>query len=529
MILRSYQQSIFDQVVNSSLNDLVQLDTGAGKTPIISKLAEHYKQAVIVCHRNILIKQASEKLAMCGLYHRIIASRETKRICANNNIAKIGAHYINPRSEIELVSIDTINSQLKNNNLLISKDIKIALVDEAHHLADDNKWASLAETLGVRCVGFTATPCRGDGYPMIKQHGGFFDRVVQAEGYEDNGTERLISEGYLSEYSAYFADSESFGGILQKGESGNKLLWINSPALQAYNKWADSKQAIVIEPRIINACETADDFKKHGIKAEVIHSSLPQYEIERVLQAFEAKHIKALIAVDMINEGFDVPDADVLILSRVVRSFGLYRQLCGRVLRPRKGKHALILDLNGDSIALHGLPSDPVDWTKRQGEIKRKNLTVCNECGLFFKATLTECPSCGAEHDIKLRGVGTCSKLEARLFDARMILRERQKIAEREASELKRVEKQKELEADARDYREFNTAFQSGIIGKKCQHFYICLQRELKEMLSPAEYNAFFKKNNGQMGKLNFYTGMVDGNFDKHSSAQCKRLYEAHK
>ncbi|WP_350542013.1 helicase-related protein, partial [Psychrobacter sp. CAL495-MNA-CIBAN-0180] len=87
------------------------------------------------------------------------------------------------------------------------------------------------------------------------------------------------------------------------------------------------------------------------ISAEVIHSQIPQYEIERILQAFESKQIKVLVAVDMINEGFDVPDADVLILSRVVASFGLYRQLCGRVLRPRKGKHALILDLNGDSIA----------------------------------------------------------------------------------------------------------------------------------------------------------------------------------
>ncbi|EGP03002.1 helicase family protein, partial [Pasteurella multocida subsp. multocida str. Anand1_goat] len=73
MKLRNYQESIFQQLISSCTNDLVQLDTGAGKTPIIAKLAEHYKQVVIVCHRNVLVKQASEKLAAFGLTHRIMA------------------------------------------------------------------------------------------------------------------------------------------------------------------------------------------------------------------------------------------------------------------------------------------------------------------------------------------------------------------------------------------------------------------------------------------------------------------------
>jgi len=528
MILRSYQNSLFNQVISSDTNDLVQLDTGAGKTPIIAKLAEHYQDAIIVCHRNILIKQASEKLAMCGLHHRIIASNTTKRISAQNNIAKIGAHFINPNSRIELVSIDTINSQLKNGKLLINKKAKILLVDEAHHLADDNKWSALASEIDVRCVGFTATPVRGDGFPMIKEYGGFFERIIQAEGYQNDATERLISEGYLAEYSAYYAIQDD-SGMISKGDSGNKRLYIGSPALDAYHKHAKAAQTICIEPRIVNAIDTVGIFKQSGANAEVIHSGLPQYEIERVLQAFESKQIKVLVAVDMINEGFDVPDADVLILSRVVASFGLYRQLCGRVLRPRKGKHALILDLNGDSIAKHGLPSDAINWTKRQGLVKRKNLTSCVGCGLFFKATLTECPSCGAEHDIKLRGENTCSSLEKYLFDSTMIIRERQKIAEKEKQALRDAEVKKEQDAMAADYFEHQANFQAGILGKRCKHFYNTLQAELKQVLSPTEFNTFFKKNNSSMGNIGFYAGTINAQFDKNITYQCKKLYEAHK
>lgn len=526
MILRSYQNSIFTQIIARDTNDLVQLDTGAGKTPVIAKLAEHYEQAIIVCHRNILIKQASEKLAMCGLSHRIIASSATKRISANNNIAKVGQHFINPRSKIELVSIDTINSQLKSGKLLINKDAKIMLIDEAHHLADDNKWAALAEKIGIRCVGFTATPIRGDGFPMIAQYGGFFDRILQADGYQVNATERLISEGYLAEYSAYFAQARYDS---EKGYSGSKRLYIGNTSVDAYINHANEKQAICIEPRIINAGDTAEAFKKAGISAEVIHSQIPQYEIERILQAFEGKQIKVLVAVDMINEGFDVPDADVLILSRVVASFGLYRQLCGRVLRPREGKHALILDLNGDSIARHGLPSDAIDWTKRQGQVKRKNLTVCEGCGLFFKATLTACPSCGAEHEIDLRGHNKAPNIEKYLFDASMILRERQKIKAAEARILREQETRKEQEEMARTYFEYSTTFQSGILGKRCKHFYDTLQDYLRKTLSAEEFNLFYRKYNSRMGNIDFYTKAITASFDINKIAQCKKLYEAYR
>lgn len=525
MQLRAYQQSIFDQITSSGTNDLVQLDTGAGKTPIIARLAEHYQHAVIVCHRNILIKQASEKLAMCGLQHRIIASRETKRICAANNIAKVGKHYINPRSTIELASIDTLNIQLKNKNLQI-KNPAIILVDEAHHLADDNKWAALAEALGVRCVGFTATPCRGDGYPMLKRCGGFFERLLQADGYAENATERLISEGYLAQYSAYLAmqNSASDGRTLdtKKISLAHSVVW-------AYEQWAQNRQAIVIEPRIANAIETSNALRKDGVMAEVIHSGKPQHEIERILQAFERKQIRCLVAVDMINEGFDVPDADVLILARQIASFGLYRQLCGRVLRPRQGKHALILDLNGTSIARHGLPSDNVDWQQRQGQIKRKNLAVCENCQAFFKSTLSQCTECGHYHDVEKRATFGMSHLDLHFFDGKMIERERKRIERKQAELLLQQQRQAEADKDASEYREFSTSFSAGVLGRRCQQFYTAMQSTLKAHLTPKQYNDFFKKHNQDMGKADFYAGVMNAEFDKQRQKQCIRLYEVRK
>ena len=61
MILRDYQQSIYDQIICSNTDDLFQLDTGGGKTPIIAKLSIG-KAVVIICHRNFLVEQISQTL-----------------------------------------------------------------------------------------------------------------------------------------------------------------------------------------------------------------------------------------------------------------------------------------------------------------------------------------------------------------------------------------------------------------------------------------------------------------------------------
>ncbi len=499
MKLRGYQQSIFNQVISSEDNLLIQLDTGAGKTPIIAKLAEHYERAIIVCHRNILIKQASEKLALCGIEHRIVAGREIKRISANNNFAKSGRHFLNPKSKVVLLSIDTFISRYEHNGQPFKYLPEVVLIDEAHHFAEDNKWDKLREAAKCRCIGFTATPVRGDGQPLVKAAGGFFDRIVQAEGYEKNGTERLISEGYLAQYTAFYAKGE-------KGQSNSKGVFLADDAVNAYLKFGQDKQALVIHPRKLNAEWSCDAFKEKKIAAAVIHSGIPQHEIDRILSLFKEKVIRVLIAVDMVSEGFDVPDCDVLILARRVGSFGLYRQLCGRVLRPREGKRAIIVDLNGDSIARHGLPSDPVDWNAHQGRKRRRNLTVCKGCGAFYKATDNRCPECGEAE--RLFGSGTCIYLKEYLFTAEMVEAARKRIRISEEERLKRELKEREVEEFKSKYQDVRINFPDDIVGQRLSELFNTLREELKKKLDCYRFNTFFKKNRDQLCSIELYSSV---------------------
>ena len=64
--------------------------------------------------------------------------------------------------------------------------------------------------------------------------------------------------------------------------------------------------------------------------------SAKSHEIDRTagLERFESGEIKWLVNVDLFDEGFDVPAAEVCIMARPTESTAKYLQMVGRVLRP---------------------------------------------------------------------------------------------------------------------------------------------------------------------------------------------------
>jgi superfamily II DNA or RNA helicase len=68
-------------------------------------------------------------------------------------------------------------------------------------------------------------------------------------------------------------------------------------------------------------------------------------ERERVLSLFAEGQLHALVSAQVLNEGVDVPDADVGIIVAGSKGEREHVQRVGRVLRPRPGKRALVYEL----------------------------------------------------------------------------------------------------------------------------------------------------------------------------------------
>jgi superfamily II DNA or RNA helicase len=68
-------------------------------------------------------------------------------------------------------------------------------------------------------------------------------------------------------------------------------------------------------------------------------------ERERVLSLFKEGKLTALVSAQVLNEGLDVPDAEVGIIVAGSRGEREHVQRVGRVLRPMPGKRALVYEL----------------------------------------------------------------------------------------------------------------------------------------------------------------------------------------
>jgi superfamily II DNA/RNA helicase len=83
--------------------------------------------------------------------------------------------------------------------------------------------------------------------------------------------------------------------------------------------------------------------------SQAIHAGLPMRERQRRLLAFRAGETRVLTAVDILNEGVDIPDVNILCFARVTHSRRIFVQQLGRGLRLREGKDRVaVLDFVSD-------------------------------------------------------------------------------------------------------------------------------------------------------------------------------------
>jgi superfamily II DNA or RNA helicase len=71
----------------------------------------------------------------------------------------------------------------------------------------------------------------------------------------------------------------------------------------------------------------------------------PARERKEILDRFRTGRYRAIIASDVLNEGVDVPEANVAVILAGSASHREYVQRLGRVLRPREDKRAVLYEL----------------------------------------------------------------------------------------------------------------------------------------------------------------------------------------
>ena len=274
------------------------------------------------------------------------------------------------------------------------------VVDECHHIQAKTYQTVINRYPKACVVGLTATPIRLDG----KGLGETFSAMV-----ENVTAEWLIENHYLAPYKYYSIPTLDTSHLKKRmGEfttasvdalfSEKNVVKIAGNVVEHYKRLAEGQQAICYCPSREISKQFASEFIWAGVNAIHLDGTTPAAERETAIQEFREGRIKVICNVDLLGEGFDVPDCAVTIMLRPTASMGLYIQQAMRCMRYQPDKQALILDHVGN-YNRHGLPDDVHHWTLAGQEKRSKYSDVpptrtCPKCYAVVKRTAKMCPEC---------------------------------------------------------------------------------------------------------------------------------------
>lgn len=284
----------------------------------------------------------------------------------------------------------------------------LIITDENHHALAASYRRIYDAFPDVPGIGITATPVRLNGEGLA----GVNDRLVIGPSVR-----WMIDNGFLCGYDYYAPDVADLSGLhvsrgefrANEAEKALNLSAIHGDVIRYFRELAGDRQAICYCAGVQHSRDTAAAFSDAGIPALHIDGTTPERERDAAIAAFRRGDIRILCNVDLISEGFDVPDCGCSILLRPTQSLTLYIQQAMRCMRPKPGKRAVILDHVGN-YARHGLPDADREWTL-EGKKKEKRqkadpdaagVRQCPKCFRVFPPQ-KECPFCGYCFPVKGR------------------------------------------------------------------------------------------------------------------------------
>lgn len=407
--LRPYQQILQDKVRDAWTRvraPVMVLGTGGGKTVIFaSMIHDHTGASAAIVHRREIVAQISIALAKLEVKHRIIAPPASIKVIRAKHLKLFGKSYLSDHALCGVASVQTLTSASTAKNPATAAwlaQVTLAVFDEGHHYIPTGVWSKAVEMFArAKLLFVTATPKRADGKPLSYGQELVLGPTVQW----------MIDNGYLSRFKYYAPSSDFDVSDLSVTASGDySTTQLRERVIQShlvgdmvtqYERHGSGQLAIGFATDVATAYEMAGAFRDAGIPSQALCGKTDEQLRAQTLADFEAGKVRVLWNVDLFDEGFDVPAAQVALLARPTESLAKFLQQCGRVLRPTgEGGVAVIIDpvRNWER---HGMPNWVRNWTldgtRGEGRGKRDTIPqrVCAGCTQPYEAFHIKCPYCG--------------------------------------------------------------------------------------------------------------------------------------
>ena len=343
--LRPYQDDIVKKVISSydagSKRVFYIVATGLGKTVIAATIARYLwergcRRILVLCHATDLALQLEQ-----GFWPQITKDVPTSVFFDGF-----------PPRDTEGISFGLYQSLYGYLSGIDPDQFDVVIVDEAHHALAHGFRTCLEYLKPKFLIGMTATPWRGDGQSLSTIFGEPIAKVSLVDG---------MAMGYLSKVDyRILCDNVDWDNMQSVSEQNlsirdlNKRLFLPQRDEAVISKLKKAMREVqnpriaIFSPSIEHSNRFADMLSAAGISCAAL-SKVDKAERRHRLLAFASGTYQAICAVDVMNEGIDIPDVNILVFLRATHSRRIFVQQLGRGLRLSEGKDkVIVLDFVSD-------------------------------------------------------------------------------------------------------------------------------------------------------------------------------------
>jgi superfamily II DNA or RNA helicase len=377
--LRPYQartvDAIFDAWDGGMDRPAISIATGGGKSVVFGAvarehLAHHRDQgpACLIAHRRELVTQAAGHFSRANPDLRVEVALGNPGPFGSTKRAKTLRDW--RRADVLVSSVQTLASPSTSD---VFPDPSLVIADEAHHAAA-KQWTKVLTQLGAfsgtRALGVTATPFREDH----REFSDIWQAIVASvdiawlisHGQDADGAEIEVEpgHGYLIpptlrhllvdglDLSRVPTSKRSGAVDFRDGELAEAMAESGAFDLVAktiLDELADRK-GVIFAPTVASSQYLAQVLTDAGAPCHHVDGTMGTPERDRIIGDFRDNRVRWLSNVNIVSEGFDIPEIDSVVLARPTQSRIFFRQAIGRALRPSPGKRdAIVLDVAGAS------------------------------------------------------------------------------------------------------------------------------------------------------------------------------------
>jgi superfamily II DNA or RNA helicase len=322
---------------------------GAGKTvTAITDARNLGGRTLFLAHTRELVFQARDQFrkvwdgATTGLF--LDESRETDK----DNIA------------------GTVQSVSRSLTQFLPEDFDYLIIDEAHHATAESYQKVLRYFRPKFTLGLTATPERADGLSALEVFRNAAHRLSLREAVEKG---ELVPIRCVRVRTNVDLTRVRFNQIQYNRRDIEETVLVPSRdklIVQTYKEHVPGRKTVAFCVNVRHGEDLAERFRAEGVPARGVSGRMSKTERKACLDAFATGELHVLCACDILNEGWDCPDVEVLLMARPTLSKVIYLQQLGRGTRKAPGKECLIVfdfvdnsSRYNQSLSLHRILGNP--------------------------------------------------------------------------------------------------------------------------------------------------------------------------